>query len=746
MVENVLNRYGLTACADTLVGGDTGGKEVRGISGGEKRRLSIACETAFNFGSFVVDGEQKEQHRHHQLVVCDEPTSGLDAFSADRVVSQLAGLAVERNAVVVCSLHQPRSASWSRAHDVMLLANGGRVAYHGPVSKCIPYFTSIGYECPANYNPAEFLIDLVSIVTDCGVEACENSIDRVDDICRTWRRQKPFVDRQSIQAEYEETKASERNMFDPNRNQKQRTLMTYQDFHNMMHDHTLTRAETTITQENGAPLSFRDFEKTFAKPLETYASKKNSTADNGTDTANNGIEKSRFSEEKDDDERDDDDGYKTASTITMKRNEQSDNDENDDENLNEFEKTRKKILSRSGSAEDVHLEKKDNKNNNQSATTAPTTNAATKAGGPLKQFVRQVSTTIRSKVTKSTSETSANTTTTEFEIYDANGGRNFASFGSTPPSPFQQFQLLVGRSWKQTRREMWVNGVRLVASVGLATAFGSCNFRISKHPSTVKRRVSVLMQSCINNGMLALCRTLNNFPRERLVVRREMRRNVGGYHPWRVFFCKVISRNANRYALPSRVWYDCFADGRFESRRETKVCFCVSFTRGEFCGVRFGRFRDWRQPRKTALAVGPCFMVLSIMLGDATGAFGEVPQALKPLSNLSVVKWSFEGVLASEFENLTFDKNDVETDSSKQLRLRSEKKKREKSSHSIVYDATKWATSKLESIGPERGEDVLEEFGLKAKGHARDAAKGQFAVFLFNVALAFTALTLKEKR
>ena len=37
--------------------------------------------------------------------------------------------------------------------------------------------------------------------------------------------------------------------------------MTYQDFHNMMHDHTLTRAETTITQENGAPLSFRDFEK-----------------------------------------------------------------------------------------------------------------------------------------------------------------------------------------------------------------------------------------------------------------------------------------------------------------------------------------------------------------------------------------------------------------------------------------------------------------------------------------------------
>jgi len=758
IVENVMSRYGLLSCADTLVGGDSGGKEVRGISGGEKRRLSIACETAFSFGSHSSDGEKsyadgKRRGQHH-LVVCDEPTSGLDAFSADRVVSQLAGLAVEQRAVVVCSLHQPRSASWSRAHDVMLLANGGRVAYHGPVSKCIPYFTSIGYECPANYNPAEFLIDLVSIVNDCGVEARENSKERVDDICRTWRRQKPFVDRQAIQVEYEESKALERNMFDPNRNQKQRTLMTYQDFHNMMHDHTLTRAETTITQENGAPLSFRDFEKTFAKPLETYGSKQHATTGNGVGMTE---EKSRFSEEKDDDEREDD-GYKTASTTPIKRNEQSDDD--DHENLSEFEKTRKKILSRSGSVEDVHPEKRktndDNNSNNQnkkksnnnsdrdSKNQSSTAGPMKGAGGHLKQFVRQVSTTIRSKVTKSASETSANTTTTEFEIYDANGGRNLASFGSTPPSPFKQFQLLVGRSWKQTRREMWVNGVRLVASVGLATAFGSCNFRISKHPSTVKRRVSVLMQSCINNGMLALCRTLNNFPRERLVVRREMQRNVGGYHPGAYFFAKLFVETPIDMLFP--VAFGMIVSPMVGLNPAGRQKFVSALALHAASSAALGLAVSAIAPTsETALAIGPCCMVLSIMLGDATGAFGEVPQALKPLSNLSVVKWSFEGVLASEFENLIFDKNDVETDSSKQLRLRAEKKKREKS-HSIVYDATKWATNKLESIGPERGEDVLEEFGLKTKGQAMDAAKGQFAVFLFNVALAFTALTLKEKQ
>ena len=36
IVENVLSRCRLLSCADTLVGGDSGGKEVRGISGARR--------------------------------------------------------------------------------------------------------------------------------------------------------------------------------------------------------------------------------------------------------------------------------------------------------------------------------------------------------------------------------------------------------------------------------------------------------------------------------------------------------------------------------------------------------------------------------------------------------------------------------------------------------------------------------------------------------------------------------------
>ncbi len=32
-----------------------------------------------------------------------------------------------------------------------------QVAYHGLVSDMVPYFASIDYKCPSNFNPADFL-------------------------------------------------------------------------------------------------------------------------------------------------------------------------------------------------------------------------------------------------------------------------------------------------------------------------------------------------------------------------------------------------------------------------------------------------------------------------------------------------------------------------------------------------------------------------------------------------------------
>lgn len=69
-VDAVIRELGLEDCQDTLVGDK---ENVQGISGGEKKRLSFACEMLTN----------------PSLLFCDEPTSGLDAFMAQNLVSGL---------------------------------------------------------------------------------------------------------------------------------------------------------------------------------------------------------------------------------------------------------------------------------------------------------------------------------------------------------------------------------------------------------------------------------------------------------------------------------------------------------------------------------------------------------------------------------------------------------------------------------------------------------------------------------
>jgi len=61
-VEQVLVELGLTKVADSLIGSQF----QRGISGGEKKRVSIGCELITN----------------PSLLFCDEPTTGLDAYNA----------------------------------------------------------------------------------------------------------------------------------------------------------------------------------------------------------------------------------------------------------------------------------------------------------------------------------------------------------------------------------------------------------------------------------------------------------------------------------------------------------------------------------------------------------------------------------------------------------------------------------------------------------------------------------------
>lgn len=140
-VLDVEKQLGIYHIKDQLIGSEEG--KGRGISGGEKRRVGIACELVTS----------------PSILFLDEPTSGLDAYNAFNVVECLVTLAKTYNRTVIFTIHQPRSNIVALFDRLILLADG-RTVYSGPFSTCQQYFDQIGYSCPAGFNIADYLVDL----------------------------------------------------------------------------------------------------------------------------------------------------------------------------------------------------------------------------------------------------------------------------------------------------------------------------------------------------------------------------------------------------------------------------------------------------------------------------------------------------------------------------------------------------------------------------------------------------------
>jgi hypothetical protein len=114
----------------------------------------------------------------------DEPTTGLDSTSAYQVVKTLQNLA-RRGRTIIVTIHQPRSEIFSLFDNVVLLTRGSP-AFAGSTKECLPYFTKLGHDMPPFTNPAEYLIDLVS-VDNRNEEAEAAAEHRVNHIKTAWR-------------------------------------------------------------------------------------------------------------------------------------------------------------------------------------------------------------------------------------------------------------------------------------------------------------------------------------------------------------------------------------------------------------------------------------------------------------------------------------------------------------------------------------------------------------------------------
>jgi len=173
VTDKRLRVLGLADVKKSYVGDPKQG--IRGISGGQRRRLSLARGLASGA----------------QLIFCDEPTSGLSATDAETCVRYMRQVAHKYRVTVIISIHQPRrEVARMFDHLLMLTSNPGRAIYQGPMRDLPAHAEKVGFPLPERSNPTDFFMDWITPSTSTSrvdqfdqyfTEHCRPAIDALVD-------------------------------------------------------------------------------------------------------------------------------------------------------------------------------------------------------------------------------------------------------------------------------------------------------------------------------------------------------------------------------------------------------------------------------------------------------------------------------------------------------------------------------------------------------------------------------------
>lgn len=136
VVDTMLKMFNIEHTRHTVVGGPF----VRGVSGGEKKRVSIAEMLCTN-----------------ACVVCfDNSTRGLDASTALDFVKCLRAYCTLYRTTTFVSLYQASENIFNQ-FDKVLVVDGGRQAFFGPAQEARGYFESLGFERRPRQTTPDYL-------------------------------------------------------------------------------------------------------------------------------------------------------------------------------------------------------------------------------------------------------------------------------------------------------------------------------------------------------------------------------------------------------------------------------------------------------------------------------------------------------------------------------------------------------------------------------------------------------------
>ncbi|KAF2830546.1 hypothetical protein CC86DRAFT_162822 [Ophiobolus disseminans] len=163
----IMALYGISHTINTRVGNDF----LRGVSGGERKRVTIA-EASLS---------------RAPLQCWDNSTRGLDSANAIEFCKTLR-METEISGTTACvAIYQAPQAAYD-LFDKALVLYEGRQIYFGRTTDAKQYFVNMGFECPARQTDADFLTSMTSALERVVRPGFEDRVPRTpDEFATVWK-------------------------------------------------------------------------------------------------------------------------------------------------------------------------------------------------------------------------------------------------------------------------------------------------------------------------------------------------------------------------------------------------------------------------------------------------------------------------------------------------------------------------------------------------------------------------------